>query len=52
MKFPLRKPKKAVAEKDVVAEHKEWKPHPDRVEISGSKTSTDILMEMRAEERY
>ena len=34
------------------AENPDWRPHPGRVKIKGSKTSTDILMEMRAEERY
>lgn len=29
-----------------------WRPHPGRVKITGSKTSTEVLMEMRAEERY
>jgi prevent-host-death family protein len=34
------------------AENPDWRPHPGRVKIKGSKTSTEILMEMRAEERY
>ena len=34
------------------AENPDWRPHPGRVKIKGTKTSTDILMEMRAEERY
>ena len=34
------------------AENPDWRPHPGRVKIKGSKTSTDVLMEMRAEERY
>ena len=34
------------------AENPDWRPHPGRVKIKGSKTSTEILMEMRAEERF
>ena len=34
------------------AENPDWQPHPGRVKIKGSKTSTEVLMEMRAEERY
>ena len=34
------------------AENPDWRPHPGRVKIKGSKTSTEVLMEMRAEERY
>jgi len=34
------------------AENPDWRPHPGRVKIKGTKTSTEILMEMRAEERY
>jgi len=34
------------------AENPDWRPHPGRVKIKGSKSSTDILMEMRAEERF
>jgi prevent-host-death family protein len=34
------------------AANPDWRPHPGRVKIKGSKTSTEILMEMRAEERY
>ncbi len=29
-----------------------WRPHPDRVKIEGEKTSTEILMELRAEESF
>lgn len=34
------------------ARNPNWQPHPGRVKITGSKTSTEVLMEMRAEERY
>ena len=34
------------------ARNPDWRPHPGRVKITGSKTSTQVLMEMRAEERY
>jgi prevent-host-death family protein len=34
------------------AENPNWRPHPDRVKIKGLKTSTEILLEMRAEERF
>lgn len=34
------------------AENPDWRPHPGRVKIKGSKTSTEVLMEMRAEERF
>ena len=34
------------------AENPDWRPHPGRVKIKGSKTSTEILMEMRAEESF
>ena len=34
------------------AENPDWRPHHGRVKIKGSKTSTEVLMEMRAEERY
>ena len=30
----------------------DWRPTKNPVKITGSKTSTEILMEMRAEERY
>ena len=29
-----------------------WRPHTGRVKVTGSKTSTEVLMEMRDEERY
>ena len=29
-----------------------WRPHAGRVKVTGSKTSTEVLMEMRDEERY
>ena len=34
------------------ARNPDWRPHPGRVKMTGSKTSTQVLMEMRAEERY
>ena len=34
------------------AENPEWRPTKNPVKITGSKTSTEVLMEMRAEERY
>jgi len=34
------------------AENPNWRPHPGRVKIKGLKTSTEILLEMRAEERF
>lgn len=34
------------------AENPDWRPHPGRVKIKGTKTSTEILIEMRAEERF
>ena len=34
------------------ARNPDWRPHPGRVKITGSKTSTQVLMEMRAKERY
>jgi hypothetical protein len=52
VKSSADKPKKATTEMKVVADDQEWQPHPGRVKIRGSKTSTDILMEMRAEENY
>ena len=45
-------PNKIVTEDSVLAEDQKWEPHPGRVKITGSKTSTEVLMEMRAEERY
>ena len=45
-------PDKIVTEDKVLAEDQKWEPHPGRVKITGSKTSTEVLMEMRAEERY
>ena len=45
-------PKKIVTEDKVLVEDQKWEPHPGRVKIKGSKTSTDTLMEMRAEESY
>jgi prevent-host-death family protein len=34
------------------AENPDWRPTKNPVKITGSKTSTEVLMEMRAEERY
>ena len=34
------------------AENPDWRPTKNPVKITGSKTSTVVLMEMRAEERY
>jgi prevent-host-death family protein len=34
------------------ARNPDWRPHPGRAKMPGSKTSTQVLMEMRAEERY
>ena len=34
------------------ARNPDWRPHPGRVKMTCSKTSTQVLMEMRAEERY
>ena len=34
------------------AANPDWRPTKNPVKITGSKTSTEILMEMRAEERY
>ena len=34
------------------AENPDWRPTKNTVKITGSKTSTEVLMEMRAEERY
>ena len=34
------------------AQNPVWRPHPGRVKIKGPKTSTEILMEMRAEESF
>jgi prevent-host-death family protein len=34
------------------AEKPDWRPTNTPVKITGSKTSTEVLMEMRAEERY
>ena len=34
------------------AENPDWRPTKNPVKITGSKTSTEVLMERRAEERY
>ena len=34
------------------ARNPDWRPHPGRAKMPGLKTSTQVLMEMRAEERY
>jgi prevent-host-death family protein len=34
------------------AENPDWRPTKNPVKITGSKTSTEVLMEMRAEESY
>lgn len=34
------------------ARNPDWRPHPGRAKMPGSKTSTQVLMEIRAEERY
>ena len=34
------------------AENPDWRPTKNPVKITGSKPSTEVLMEMRAEERY
>ena len=34
------------------AENPDWRPTRNPVKITGGKTSTEVLMEMRAEERY
>ncbi len=52
MSSAAREPKKIVTEDKVLAEDQKWEPHPGRVKIKGSKTSTDTLMEMRAEESH
>ena len=51
MKSNSRKPKKRAAKKKVT-ENPNWQPTNNPVKIHEGKTSTAVLMEMRAEESY